>query len=161
MKTRNSTPWCNLYSTELKYNVTITPTYYAFYSYVVAFIATFCFFLVQFTYAYYVAVVLVSIMVFLLGFLLNSAYVVQNKWLNFVYKHNTKANKVITLSQARECEFNNQYWIIDARSRISFMGCWLVLNAHSQPQVFERVFIFKSSLDAKDYARLYRVINAH
>jgi hypothetical protein len=99
-------------------------------------------------------------MVFLLGFLLNSAYVVQNKWLNFVYKHNSKANKVITLSQARECEFNNQYWIIDARSRISFMGCWLVLNAHSQPQVFERIFIYKSSLNAKDYARLYRVINA-
>lgn len=76
----------------------------------------------------------------------------------------------LTLTKAGVVELNNDqisYQLLP-ESRLSFIGCWLVLipndNAvtqHSNPdkKYPKQLFIFKDSLHKQDFSRLARVIN--
>jgi hypothetical protein len=83
-------------------------------------------------------------------------------------------NKPITssliLTKAGEIEFNNDqisYQLLP-ESRLSFIGCWLVVGPNentitqrSNPdkKYPKQFFIFKDSLHEQDFSRLARVIN--
>lgn len=76
----------------------------------------------------------------------------------------------LTLTKAGAVEFNNDqisYQLLP-ESRLSFIGCWLVIIAndnavtqHSNPvkKYPKQFFIFKDSLNKQDFSRLARVIN--
>jgi len=76
----------------------------------------------------------------------------------------------LTLTSTGGVEVNNDKinYQLSPESRLSFIGCWLVLipnqnavSQHSNPskKYPKQFFIFKDSLHEQDFSRLARVIN--
>ena len=123
--------------------------------------------LIQFTYAYYVVAAIVAVTVLLLSALWGNESLLKSKPMNRFYQRQLKDNLKLVLSNNGECELNGEQWQIEPSSRISFFGCWLKLkpvplymSVEVPKNECKTFFIFKSQLTAKDFSRLYRVINA-
>lgn len=158
MKIQSSTQWSNLYSIESKYNINIRYSYYKLAAYSFIAILACLITLVIFTFHYTVALWIAIITTLAFSLFLSLR----------------KAKKTIIgsfiLTKAGEVVLNNEqisYQLLP-ESRLSFIGCWLVLlpnqNAvtecsYSEKKYPKQFFIFKDSLHEQDFSRLARVIN--
>lgn len=152
----NSTTWCNLFSTASKYNISVQKSRYQLLLY--AGIAT-IFILVAMvflTYAYHQVLVIAIVAVLLISL--------------FRRSENNQQQSILTfeLTSQGQCLFDDQTcYQIQASSRQSFLGCWLVLQLLPNNQVFSNaknsnpnrlLFIFRDSLSSQDFSRLSNVI---
>ncbi|MGB1198177.1 MAG: protein YgfX [Thalassotalea sp.] len=163
MKTLNSTTWSNLYSGELKYNLTVKPSIAK-----AACLAVFIF----------VNVLLGSLLVFqvfsinLLALFFIGVVLVLMGWWSFNYfklKQKTVHYNLNIMGMWEEINKQGikELWQVDATSRVAFYGCYISLTTreglNNQLSSFQKknkqVFIFKDSLSVKSYARLCRVIH--
>jgi hypothetical protein len=105
----------------------------------------------------------VSITVFILFFSLLMVYCFYN------IKQTTKSFMTFQLSTQGLVDFNvEEQWEINIKSKLSWLGCWLVLdhvsqdnktlNGPSRKKKQKSIFIFKDSVSDKQYARLSRIL---
>ena len=162
MKTANLTPWCNLFLSASKHNISVKKSRYKALLYIGSIVASALILLIFFTYAYHVALVVAVMTFVLLGFLLT--------------KHRTSDVIVsrFELNSQGLCSFDDtEHYQLQANSRFSFLGCWLVLQPlTAQPlsavnsivndnYTFKatKFFIYRDSLSEQDFSRLSNVIS--
>lgn len=182
MKTANLTPWCNLFSTASKYNIGVKKSRYKVLLYTGSAVAFILLSLTFFTYAYHLALAIAVIGLVILGLLL------PNKSAQAVICSNVNVLNIAVssfeLNSQGICSFDgNNYYQLQASSRFSFLGCWLVLQQlTAQPLTAQpittvnsmfnakssinksnntktRVFIYRDSLSNQDFSRLSTVIS--
>jgi hypothetical protein len=176
VKTQNLIPWCNLFSTASKYNISIRKSRFHY-----LFLFSGCIFLILllisfFSYAY--QVVLISAVLFIT--LLSIVIVQKNDKQLAVFHLIIDDLGLCSLEYIIEKRIedtaegtNNlaeQFQLL-TNSRCSFLGCWLNLAPISNLYLREsfsnvivkksqkkRLFIYRDSLSKKDFSRLSRVI---
>lgn len=157
MKTANLTPWCNLFSTESKYNICVGKSRYKVILYTGSTVALILLLLIFFTYAYHIALAVAVLTFLLLGVLPTK-----------------QSSKHVTVSQFELnsqglCSFDgNKHYQLQASSRFSFLGGWLILQpvttVHAMFNVSNNksktmIFIYRDSLSKQDFSRLSNVIS--
>ena len=157
MKIQSSTQWSNLYSNALKYNINVRISLYKLAIYSLIAILTALVILVSFTFHYGLALGLAVVSIISLSLLLS-------------VRNNKPITSSFTLTNTGGIEFDNDkisYQLL-AESRLSFIGCWLVLmpnnsvvtqHSHSAKKDPRQLFIFRDSLHEQDFSRLASVIN--
>ena len=156
MKIQNSTQWCNLYSNASKYNINVRNSHYKLAVYSFSGIFIFLVIIVNFTFHYILAQSLAVVSIISLSVFLSR-------------RNNEPIISSLKLTTSGEIYLHkNQvsYQLLPA-SRISFIGCWLVMvpnesilsqcsNAASNTP--KQLFIYRDSLSNQDFSRLARVI---
>ena len=163
MKTKNLTPWCNLYLSESKYKLSLTASRYPklVYASVVYFTLAVTLFLID-SNVHQISV-LSFVFIFYLGYFLS---------VKTDNKLSKKTKKFIFIDHDLSIEF---YQAIDkegeivrvsdtlsgtlsAGSRVGVMGFWLNITSETEgrPIIYNK-FIFKDCLSTQDYARLSRI----
>ena len=146
----------NLYSNALKYNVNVRESRYKLAVYSALAIFIFLVMLVSFTFSYILAQALAAVSIIALSLFLSMS------------KKNRLTSSFI-LTNTGSIRFNNEeasYQLL-AGSRLSFIGCWLVMR-QNVPAVFlpkdllekipKQLFIFRDSINEQDYSRIASVI---
>ena len=156
MKTANLTPWCSLFSTASKFSITIKKSCYRALLQVSAVVLFLLLMLVFFTYAYHLALSIAVGFAVLLGLL--KANVNEPQAIVSTFEINAQG----------VCAFeDNSHYQVQANSRFSFLGCWLVLQAlpsntlllseaNNRPK--KLFFIYRDSLSKHDFSRISRII---
>lgn len=171
MKIKNLTPWCNLFSTELKYNIDIAPSRHRYWVYSVIYIISTLLFLWLYSLStQLLAIVIAFITLIILGVIfsskdmfINLSFI--NKFINTFFKFGRHRLNKFELHIDGKCYFNlGQLCRLHVNSRVGILGCWLVFIRVKNSQnliddTHQPFFIFKDSLSAQDYSRLCRVIN--
>ena len=153
-------PWCNLFSTASKYNVTVKKSRYQTIVYVGVVVVFVLLLLTFFTYAYHLVLTLAVIGIVLLGFLLTKQ------------SRSQDAITAFKLTSQGQCSFaGNNHYQLHLNSRCSFLGCWLVLqpvvtvNSLSEQRQAAKtgsetklLFIYRDSLSKQDFSRISQVI---
>lgn len=173
MKTANLTPWCNLFSTASKFNISITTSRYRQVIHFSFSALLLLLVLINFSYAYQLALTLATLTLIVIGFLLT----------------NTKPVKVVAqlaLTRQGKCslltmdnpelfdgfvedlfEDNIEYFQLLSSSRFSFFGCWLVLLPVPTVALFlnenknfktKQLFIYRDSLSSQSFSHLIQTI---
>ena len=161
MKTVNLTPWCNLFSSESKYNVNVINSRYSVIFYTGVIVALVLIPLLYFTYAYHLAIIVVVIVFILFG----------------LYLSQPRTQVIISrfeLESSGHCIFeDNTQFQLQKNSRFSFLGCWLSLkpiannnfSINVQPLQSKKMitnkhlFLFRDSINQQDFSRLAKVIS--
>ena len=156
MKTTNLTPWCNLFSSESKYNINVNKSCYKLFITAGSAVALILLAVIFFTYAYHFALTVAVVTFLLLGFLLNKQRALQAIVSTFELNRNGL------------CSFDgNHYYQLQDNSRFSFLGCWLVLqpiitaNSIRNSKINnrkKRCFIYRVSLSKQDFSRISNII---
>lgn len=117
--------------------------------------------LIFFTYAYHIALGIVVVAFVLLGLILTNKSTLQ------VNDSNVDIN--FELNSQGVCSFNGiEQYQLQASSRFSFLGCWLVLQPISAvTQMFNAkdnsqqtmLFIYRDSLSEQDFSRVVKVMS--
>lgn len=150
MKTKNLTPWCNLFSIESKYNILIGPSRYKklFFGAVL--------------YASTILVLSVFEQVYIEVYLVYFYLLGPRTFLSPLFVH----NQYFSINNMGLCVFdNNNELQLHPSSRVSFLGCWLVFCENERACESEslnkatHLYIFKDSLSDTDFSRLARVLN--
>jgi len=151
VKTTNLTPWCNLFSIALKYNIHVKKSCYKLVIITGGLLLLTILLIISFSYAYHLALALAAI-----SFIVASVVVSQA---------NTEQAELaygFEINQHGICSFDGQeHFQLLSSSRLSFVGCWLTMNSLSalQPTAnLKQVFIFRDSLSAQDFSRLSLVM---
>lgn len=165
MKTTNLTPWCNLFSTALKYNITLRKSRYQLVLGVGCAVTLVILPLIFVTYAYQLGLAIAIIFVFLSAI-----------WLAHTKKHQQNIISRFELNNEGVCSFETsmhriEHYQLLENSRFSFFGCWLFLqpttnnscvkaggNLVNNSDVKKQFFIYRDSLSDQDYSRLTNVI---
>jgi len=156
VKTANLTPWCNLYSTASKYNLTLRASryqqaLYAFLAFSVCLIL-----LISFTYHYLIAL-----------FCTTFAIITFSVYLSFENNNKVIGNILLAADGAIQIDASLLDYQLMPTSRSSFFGCWLELTPKVTPMTSpqqinnthpKRIFLFRDAFSQQDYARLTRVI---
>ena len=150
MKTKSSTTWCNLYLSESKYKLTFYPSKLEKKLTWLSFALSFCGVLYLVIYSTY----------FLLPFAL-LGFIFISLWLIHQNKLNECINSLVLLPQGRLIfnRFsvqNNDEFLLLARSRVGWLGCWLIYADPEQLKNTQQCFIFNDQLSRRDYSRLCR-----
>ena len=158
MKTKNLTTWCNLFSTELKFNITVKPSRYHHYL----------------RFAYLLFWVLISVLLFkstenyyiewLIVFvaLVNVLYFYKARFQKAAYQNTLDKN--LEISGDGEYVCNNTKYCIQPSSCVGIWGVWLRLKKVSDnglpinKTANKLVFYFSDSFTNQEYSRLCRVI---
>ncbi len=172
MKTANLTPWCNLFSSESKYNICVKKSRYKVLLYTGSVIAFILLLLLFFTYSYHLALVVAVLTFLVLGFLLAKQrveHVVVSK-----FEINRQGLCSFNSSSFDDFSFyGNKYYQLQASSRFSFLGCWLALQPLAAQPISavntmcntknnnkkRMLFIYRDSLSNQDFSRLSNVIS--
>ena len=144
--------WCNSYSNESKYNITVTPSVteriWNTIQFLI-FISILCFIFAHYYTASYVAVFLILITCF--------AYYL-------ITPIKSKCSFSIELSGVFQHKIG-QTWLISKRSKLGYWGCYLYIekidpltNQVQLPKTSKLQFYFKDGFSPQDYARVSRVI---
>lgn len=163
MKTPSLTPWCNLFSTASKYNITVKESKYKLMLYVSCAITLLALLMISFTHYYHFMLSIWVVLVFILGIWLAS-------------KKDQKIVLRFLLHKEGLCSFLDstegiEHYQLLKGSQYSFLGCWLLLQPTSQlsnsniikqyinscPK--KRVFIYRDSVSEQDFSRLSNVIS--
>ena len=157
MKTVNLTPWCNLFSTASKYNITVNKPHYKVIVYLGVVLILALLLLTFFTYAYHLALTVAVVSTILLGFLLTK----QSRQQVII--------STFELTEQGQCLFKDgSNYQLHLSSRCSFLGCWLVLQPLVTAGIFpvvkinngkELFFIYRDSLSKQDFSRIANVIS--
>lgn len=163
MKTASLTPWCNLFSTASKYNITVKKSRYKQVLYVTFGVTLMALFIIFFTHYYHFMLSVLVLFVLMLGILLTS-------------KKDQKVVLQFLLHKEGLCSFLDssegiEHYQLLKGSQYSFLGCWLLLQPTSQiselnsknsyvtPNPTKRVFIYRDSVSELDFSRLSNVIS--
>lgn len=76
-----------------------------------------------------------------------------------------RQSEKLTITQQGVIQFDNlednsMNFQLTPYSRVSFLGCWLIISSPGSSKKVKTKFIFKDSLSSADYSRLSRVITA-
>lgn len=175
MKTQSLTPWCNIYYSALKYNISVTSSRYKAALIALLVLLFLLLFLIQNTIYYTAALIIIVIFGLLLDFYLNN-----------YRKKPTDSLRQFQLSTSGLVDYHGAdvhcvYQLLP-QSRCSFLGAWLVMEPVNSPlevhSTYKRrdtllsqfkpidsgkkhcMFIFKDSFSQADYSHLSRVINS-
>ncbi|TRX54536.1 protein YgfX [Thalassomonas sp. M1454] len=151
---KNSTKWCNLYSTESKYKLSFTPSNIAP---KVPLYLTVLFLVLFFTLLYRLNASLDAKYIVIIVLTLTLP---QYFFLRYLFKQQIKSNLLVgnnvLLSESGELTFAaDQHWQITSASFILPFGCSLVLERNSK-KLF--CWVFKDSLNNRSYRRLCRLV---
>ncbi|WP_332871612.1 protein YgfX [Colwellia sp. Bg11-28] len=157
VKIQSSTQWSNLYSNASKYNINVRSSRYKLAVYSFIGILTCLVILVSFTFHYNLALVLAVLSLISLSLFLSIG---DNKPITSSF--------ILTNTGVIVLDNETISYQLLAESRLSFIGCWLVLMPNSSASAQHRThgkgypkqfFIFRDSLHEQDFSRLARVIN--
>jgi len=158
VKIKNSTPWCSLYYSELRYNINISPSahraifnllFYVGFSYIALTIFI--------GFKLWLGLLITLVLVLFIFLFQQLPVLVINKWLKLFTSSEDKNATSFVLSDTGECQFSGQAALqISANSQINLWGYWLVFSANNFADT--QYFIFKDSLSCEDQARLARSI---
>lgn len=174
MKTLNSTPWCNLYSTALKYDICVKPSRYRNLLWLSGCLFFNLLLISYITYAYQFLLVIVVLTITFMSILIAKKSNEQLTTLQFtldeyhVYSFEDLLENTIINNVSRKEHFQ-----LLASSRYSFFGCWLHMAplsnlslATAAPLSYtinkkgqkKWLFIYRDSLSAQDFSRLSQII---
>lgn len=159
MKTKNSTPWCKLYYSALKYNIAVSPSKHrAIFNW--SFYTAFIYLTITVLFGFYIwlSLLCVGCLILLNYFHRQISLLLSNQpsfSLNTSISHSILGNFV--LSDTGECQFNSQEILqISAKSQINLWGYWLVFT--KSDAALKKHFVFKDSISRQDQARIARTI---
>jgi len=151
--------WCNLYSTESKYNITVNKSRYKWGVYGAGILISITLALLKYTFAYQWVVFFLAFSLLFFGYFLfkeKSAY----HSAMYDFSMNTQGQCLFTLSDSSVVK---SYQLL-AKSRISFVGCWLFMKPiglnHRNSNRTKRIFLFKDSISNQDYSRISRILKS-
>lgn len=152
-------PWCNLFSVESKFSIEVYKSYYKPLVYLGISQLIISLLLLHFTYAYQLALGHAVITTLVLGVL----YSAQNSRRAVVLDEKSFAFQFEVTGQGL-CVFDGKNaYQLQAKSRLSFLGCWLCfvaaspVNSNDVPKQ-KQLFIFRDSLSERDFSRLSAVL---
>ncbi len=158
MKIKSLTPWFNLYSSELKYNIQLVPSLHRVVLNSLFYLAIAVFSLTLFLgYKLWLGLLIVFTALIVILSYLQASKRQQSKWLTrLTAKHHLiRSNFVLTDSGA--CQFVGQAPLqLSANSQINLWGYWLIFSTSDDG--FSKCFIFKDSLTGENQSRLARTI---
>jgi len=160
VKTKNLTPWSNLFLTASKYKVTINKSRHQFFIY-----GVFFFFIIASLIAFLTLnLYLLASVTFVIFFILSIAMPTP---MMFTPSSSRGCIESLFLTDKGLCQFSSyqrnnsvEEYAFSPYSRVSFLGCWLIFSKVGNSNELQSKFIFKDSLSSKDYSRLRRVIMA-
>lgn len=176
MKTSNSTPWCNLYSTESKYDICVKQSRYRNLLWLSSCLFFNLLLISYVTYAYQFVLVIAGLTITLMsvfiarkknGQLTKLQFTVDEYSIcSFEYPLENKAENTVVSNVSRKEQFQ-----LLASSRYSFFGCWLHMAPFShlsssallsyainKKPKNKWLFIYRDSLSTKEFSRLSQVI---
>jgi len=152
----NLTPWCSLFSNASKFSISVKKSQYRTLFQITSVVVCLLLMLIFFTYAYLLALSIAVIFIILFG-LLNAK--INQQPIDSTFEINSQGL----------CSFeDNNIYQVQANSRFSFLGCWLVLQTlpsnglllNTEKNNFKNVlFIYRDSLSKQDFSRLSRIIS--
>ena len=164
MKTQNLTPWCNLFSNELKFDIRVKPLYYRYSLALVLFWLVSSYLLFTSQHLLFAVFLIVILGYFLCALSLNINAQGRELFPALFFR----------LSSEGECQFTKENqaigkWQLQRQSKVTFFGCSLVLKAaedthkgiatrSSGANNSQYYFIPKMCLSEQDFSRLARVI---
>lgn len=172
MKIRNSTLWCNLYSTASKSNICIKQSRYR-HLLLLSGVVFFNLLLISYlTYAYHFVLVIVVLTLTLLSVLIAKQGKEQLVTLQMILdEHGICSFKHMLGNTVNSTVDSKEQFQLLASSRYSFFGCWLHIvplsslsSSYLLPNVISKrrkkawLFIYRDSLSAEDFSRLSQVI---
>lgn len=174
MKTKSSTPWCNLFSTASKYNICVKQSRYRNLLLAGSGVGFSLLLAVYLTYSYHLILIITVVTATLISLFMAKnhepklvSYQIElneNGICSFEYTHENMLNKTLA---SRE-----QFQLLPS-SRFSFFGCWLHMSplptSHSPELLISSVtksdkkewlFIYRDSLTSQGFTQLSHVIRA-
>ncbi len=156
MKTKNLTPWCNLYCSELKFNIKISPSAIkAILSFLIALDC--CYVLLLFTLGFklWYTIIILLFSFLLINYRNSILLLLQRRSSTFFTKFFVQQADFFVLTGTGECQFSGQKTLqLSASSQINLWGYWLAFTGSSA----SNKYIFKDSLSTKEQARVSRTI---
>jgi len=158
VKTKSLTPWCNLYYSELKYNIKVSPsTHWAISILLFYGCFTYLTLSVFIGFQFWLGLGIVTFLIFSACYYLQASTPKKIKCLALFISTENKTRDHFTLSDTGECQFSDKQPIqLAANSQINLWGYWLVFVSNDVK--LKQYFIFKDSLSEQDQARLARTI---
>jgi len=172
VKTKNSIPWCNLFSIASKHNICIKPSRYRSLI-LLGGCVFFSLLLISYvTYAYQFVLVIAVLIITVMSVLIAKQSNEQLATLQITLDEHGIFSFEYRLEKTGEStvDTKEQFQLL-ATSRYSFFGCWLHLvplsNLSSSATLSysiykrrknKRLFIYRDSLSAEDFSRLSQVI---
>lgn len=172
MKTSNSTPWFNLYSTASKYNICVKESLYRHLLWFSGCLFFNLLLISYVTYAYQFVLVIVVLTITLISIFIANKRVRQLTFIQFtvdefsICSFEYRREKTVVSAIAEKKQFQ-----LLASSRYSFFGCWLQMSplsnlsssallsyAINKKPKNKWLFIYRDSLSAQDFSRLTQVI---
>lgn len=146
MKINNSTQWFNLFSTELKYNIYLTPSHTK--KRLIKGLT--CLWVVAIFYGVYTWLANANFLALAICLMLLIIF-------KIIQTTDTKQLTSLTLSTEGTLKVeNNDELHIHPNSRVGWLGCWLILTADNECK--QRFFLFQDQCSKLDYSRLSRTI---
>ena len=158
MKTKSLTPWCNLYYSELKYNIKVSPSKHWAIS-ILLFYGCFIYLALSIFIGFqlWLGFSIITLLIFSVYYYLQASISKKIKCLALFISTKNKTRENFILSDTGECQFSGMQPIqLAANSQINLWGYWLVFIPNDVK--FRQCFIFKDSLSEQDQARLARTI---
>jgi hypothetical protein len=172
VKTSNSTPWFNLYSTASKYNICVKQSRYRYLLWLSGYLFINLLLISYVTYAYQFVLVVVVLTITLISIFIANKRVRQLTSIQFtvdefsICSFEYRREKTVLSAIAEKEQFQ-----LLASSRYSFLGCWLHMaplsNLSSSALLSYAInkkrknkwfFIYRDSLSAQDFSRLSQAI---
>jgi hypothetical protein len=176
VKTSNSTPWCNLYSTASKYNICVKQSQYRNLFWLSACLFFNLLLISYATYAYQLVLVIAVLTIVLMSIIIAKKKNGQLTSLQFTLDEysvcsfedapDNKAENIVVSHVSRKEQFQ-----LLASSRYSFFGCWLHMAPFShlsssallsyainKKPKNKWLFIYRDSLSTQDFSRLSQAI---
>lgn len=166
MKIKNSTPWCNLYSTGSKYNFSIKESRYRHYLFFCSVVLLNLLLIIYTTYAYQFVLTIVVLMMTAMSVLIvkRNAKQLTAFYMNIDENGVCSFESMFENSVVSSSDVSEQFQIL-ASSRYSFFGCWLDMystkllnNAINKKHIKKQLFIYRDSLSSEDFSRLSQII---
>ena len=156
MKTKNLTPWCNLYYSALKFNIEVSPSEIkAILKFLIAFGCCYITLLFMFGFKLWYTLIILLFTFLLISHRNLILLFLQRKSSTFFATFFLQQTDFFLLTDTGECQFNNRKALqLSAQSQVNLWGYWLIFTDSS----VSKKYIFKDSLSAKDQARMARTI---
>ena len=158
MKIKTLTPWCSLYYSELKYNISLSPSQHrAIFNLLFYFGFTYLCLSIFIGFKLWLGLAIVFLLCGGIFLYRKAGVTLSRQYLRLVTSHKHTSVKSFVLSQTGECQFIAQQRLqLSAKSHLNLWGYWLIFKPNDTKS--SKFFIFKDSLSSQDQARLARTI---
>jgi hypothetical protein len=168
VKTKSLTTWSRLFSSELKYNITVDESRqkfvkcYVFYTVLLSIVLGGYFLLLP---LFIITLSIIALLILISLFIRLIDKTIFKAIKHYLYGGNHASNKdnFIIGNEGKCILAEHQTFQLDVHSRVGWFGCWLVLTstssvAVSHEKVVRHLFLFKNSVSLQDYSRISRII---